>query len=314
MARKPRIHFPGAFYHVIARGNGRQDIFLEQADYHQYVNLLQEYKQRFHFTLYAYVLMTNHVHLLIEVDEVPLSRIMQNLQFRYTRKFNLKYNKDGHLFQGRYKAIVCDMDAYFLELTAYIHLNPVRAGMVDDPAKYQWSSYQEYVSLGKECLVAKDFVLSQFARRKAAARHAYEEFVAQHLNEGHREDFYLVKDQRFLGDDEFLDTIREKTAEKISLQNSIPLNKVVEITVATLGIPAQLLYSTSRGRQGAWGRSIVGYVANKLCGHQNKTIADHFGRDPSVFSKGINKVEQQINADKSFARLISKLEKKLTHV
>ncbi len=84
--------------------------------------------------------MPNHVHLLIEVFETPLSKLMQNLQFRYTRNFNIKYKKRSHLFQGRYKAILCEKDSYFLELSAYIHLNPVRAGLVEDPINYRWSS------------------------------------------------------------------------------------------------------------------------------------------------------------------------------
>ncbi|MEE9122545.1 MAG: transposase, partial [Syntrophobacteria bacterium] len=141
MARRPRVHFPGAFYHVIARGNRGQEIFLDKQDYQLYLSFLREYKERYQVLLYAYTLMPNHVHLLIEVSESPLSRLMQSLQFRYTRNFNIKYKKWGHLFQGRYKAILCQKDSYFLELSAYIHLNAVRAGLVKDPAEYQWSSY-----------------------------------------------------------------------------------------------------------------------------------------------------------------------------
>jgi len=101
MVRKPRIHFPGALYHVIARGNRRERIFRDEKDYKLYVNFLREYKDRYGFYLYAYTLLPNHVHLLIEVGQYPLSRLMQNLQFRYIRNFNIKYKKYGHLFQGR---------------------------------------------------------------------------------------------------------------------------------------------------------------------------------------------------------------------
>ena len=106
MARKPRIHFPGAFYHVIARGNQKQTIFLDKGDFRTYIAYLSEYKSKYSFHLYAYALMKNHLHLLVEVGETPLSKIMQVMQFRYTRYFNKRYEKVGHLFQGRYKAIL----------------------------------------------------------------------------------------------------------------------------------------------------------------------------------------------------------------
>ena len=105
MARKPRIQYPGAFYHVIARGNGGQKIFRDSQDYARYISFLREYKVRFGFLLYAYTLMPNHIHLLLEMKETPLSKVMQVLQFRYTRNFNIRYKKWGHLFQGRYKAL-----------------------------------------------------------------------------------------------------------------------------------------------------------------------------------------------------------------
>ena len=131
MARKPRVQFPSAFYHVIARGNQRQDIFLSDEDYKNYLGFAAHYHERYDFTLYAYVLMTNHLHMLIEIGKTNLSKIMQVLQFRYSRYFNDKYGKVGHLFQGRYKAILCQKDAYLLELVRYLHLNPVRARIKD---------------------------------------------------------------------------------------------------------------------------------------------------------------------------------------
>ena len=116
------------------------------------------------------------MHPLLEVSETPLSRLMQILQFRYTRNFNIKYKKWGHLFQGRYKAILCDKDSYFLELSAYIHLNPVRAGLIKEPHQYPWSSYRFYVSEAKNRLVDGDFLLAQFSNKKAAVKREYSRF------------------------------------------------------------------------------------------------------------------------------------------
>jgi len=141
MARRPRIHFPGALYHVITRGNRRQGIFLDEKDLEKFLAYIVDYKSRHSFRLYAYALMKNHLHLLVEVEETPLSRIMQSLLFRYTRYFNRRYGEVGHLFQGRYKAIVCDKDAYLLELVRYIHLNPVRAKIVKSPEDYGWTGH-----------------------------------------------------------------------------------------------------------------------------------------------------------------------------
>ena len=130
MARKPRIHLPDGLYHVIFRGNGGQDVFLTDADYRRFYLLLQEGTFRFGYRVHAFCLMTNHIHLALQVGEIPLSRSMQNLSFRYTRWLNWREQRTGHLFQGRYKAVLVDGDSYLLELVRYIHLNPVRAGMV----------------------------------------------------------------------------------------------------------------------------------------------------------------------------------------
>src|SRR5438132_10174385 len=134
MARRPRLFAPGLLYHVIARGNQRQPTFLTDADYYEaYLARLARYRRRYGVFLYAYCLMPNHVHLLAETSEAPLWRFMQGLQQSYTQRFNRVYGKVGHLFQGRYKAIVCDRDEYLMALIRYIHLNPLRAGLVEDP-------------------------------------------------------------------------------------------------------------------------------------------------------------------------------------
>jgi REP element-mobilizing transposase RayT len=122
MPRRPRVHFPGAVYHVILRGNDRGDIFFDDLDRFRFYLLLQEGVERFKSRVLAFCLMTNHVHLAIQVDQIPLSHIIQNLSFRYTRWINWRKHRVGHLFQGRYKAFLVDQDSYLLELIAYIHL------------------------------------------------------------------------------------------------------------------------------------------------------------------------------------------------
>lgn len=136
MARKPRIEFPGGLYHIITRGNRRERVFLDDTDYKRYLDLLSRYHKRYNFLLYAYVLMLNHTHLLIEQNETPISKITQGINQSYTQYFSKRYQKVGHLFQGRYKALLCDKDGYLLAIIRYIHLNPVRARIVKMPGDY----------------------------------------------------------------------------------------------------------------------------------------------------------------------------------
>jgi putative transposase len=130
MARRPRIFAPGLLYHVIARGNRREAVFLTQADYEAYLHQLAAYRTRYAVTLYAYCLMPNHVHLVVRTADAPLDRFMQGLQQSYTQAYNRRHGQVGHVFQGRYKALICGTDESLLTLVRYVHLNPVQAGLV----------------------------------------------------------------------------------------------------------------------------------------------------------------------------------------
>src|SRR3989339_920155 len=163
MARKPRIEVEGGFYHVIVRGNQRQKVFREEQDFLKYHEFLSDYKDRYEFWLHAYVLMETHVHLLWETGQVPLSKILQGVNQRFTMYFNWRHGTVGHLFEGRYKAILCDRDAYLLSLVRYLHYNPVRAGMVRQPEEYRWSSHRTYLGLNEDGLVDTGIVLGMFS-------------------------------------------------------------------------------------------------------------------------------------------------------
>ena len=145
MARPYRLQAEGCFYHITSRGDGHQAIYLSDKDRNKFLAYLVTAKERFKFYLHAYCLMSNHYHLFLETTQPNLSRIMQYINTAYTIYSNVKRNKSGHLFQGRFKSVLVEADSYFAELTRYIHLNPVRAGIVDSPEKYRWSSYQAYL-------------------------------------------------------------------------------------------------------------------------------------------------------------------------
>lgn len=203
MARRPRIQFPGALFHVISRGNQRQRIYRDDEDHRRFQTLLGEAVKRHAITLYAYVLMANHFHLLLEVGRVPLSKAMQSLLYRYTRHYNKRYHKIGHLFEGRYRAILCDRDSYLMELIRYLHLNPVRAGLINDPNRYRWSSHRDYLRGESETGLAVDRGLALWGSRRGQAMRAYRQFIRDGVTQGHRQEYYEVKEQRYLGDDGF---------------------------------------------------------------------------------------------------------------
>ena len=312
MARKPRVHFPGALYHVISRGNQRQDIFLDDTDRTVYLSYLSECKGRFSIELYAYALMRNHVHLLLEVHEKPLSRFMQSLLFRYARYFNKRYDKVGHLFQGRYRAILCDKDAYLLELVRYVHLNPIRAKIVSDLKRYLWTSHLSYLGRAKqEGLVEADFVLSQFGKKKSFARRKYLEFILEELDSGHQKKFYEVRDQRFLGEESFINRIEDERGGRERVVYDIPIEVIAKEVSKATGIALDRLYSLTYERGGAYGRGMVAYLARAEAGQMVKDIAEHFRRSPMRMSQAIIEFETRLRKDEPLRKMLNHLEEDL---
>lgn len=307
MGRKPRVHFPGALYHVIVRGNQRQATFRSDADRRRYLDLLNQYRTRYAFHLYAYVLMSNHVHLLLEVGETPLAKAMQGLQQSYTLYFNRKYKLVGHLFQGRYKDILCDRDAYLLELVRYIHLNPIRSKFVDTPGNYAWSSHRAYLSAGDNENVECDWILKQFSPQSNQARKLFEQFVLGGVGAGHREEFYAVKEQRYLGDDEFLDRVDRKINTEPSRPRRIVLAKIEAAVCRHFELPVNLLRSRSKERRGSFGRALVACVAQELGATALNQVAKRYDRDQVTLSLGLKALRQKIGQDPGLRRNLDNL-------
>lgn len=160
MARPLRINYPGAFYHVTSRGNERKNVFKSKRDREKFFEYLESATQRYDAVIHAFCLMDNHYHLLIETPSGNLPQIMRHINGAYTTYFNVKRARPGHLFQGRYKAILVEIDEYAKELSRYIHLNPIRAKMVKTPEEYEWSSYRFYIGETKPPKwLYRDFVL-----------------------------------------------------------------------------------------------------------------------------------------------------------
>lgn len=180
MARPLRIEFAGALYHITARGNARENIFVDDTDRENFLSLLLQTCQRHHWLCHAYCLMSNHYHLLIETQSATLSSGMKLLNGSYTQTFNRCHRRVGHVFQGRFKAILVERDAHLLELARYIVLNPVRAGMVRSANDWRWSSYRATAGLADAAeFLITDCVLGNFGRRRSTAQEAYRRFVAE---------------------------------------------------------------------------------------------------------------------------------------
>jgi REP element-mobilizing transposase RayT len=206
MARPLRIEFPGALYHVTARGNARQDIFLNDEDRQQFLGMLARVVSRFHLLLHAYCLMDNHFHLVVETLEGNLSKAMRQLNGVYTQAFNRRHGRVGHVLQGRFKAIIVDRDSYLLELCRYVVLNPVRAKAARKPDSYQWSSYRATAGLASAPpFLTVDWVLAQFGRQRAVAQRKYQAFVAEGIGQG--SPWEHLQGQVLLGSEQFVERL-----------------------------------------------------------------------------------------------------------
>jgi putative transposase len=177
MPRAPRIDIPGLVYHVTSRGNRQSDLFHDEEDRGRFLRFLSQARDEFPFQLHAYCLMTNHYHLLLQTIEDSLANTMQYFKSHYAIWFNRKYKHTGHLHQGRYHSIPVETDAYFTTVARYIHLNPVRAGMVARPEDYRWSNYERLIHGKADPLVDSRFLLDYFGRDVAIQRQKYRLFV-----------------------------------------------------------------------------------------------------------------------------------------
>ncbi|GAB2914920.1 REP-associated tyrosine transposase [Rheinheimera gaetbuli] len=202
MARPLRLEFPGALYHITSRGNERKDIYFDDTDFELFLLLLSKVCERYNWVVHSYCLMSNHYHLLVETPDANLSKGMRQLNGVFTQAINRKHNRVGHLFQGRYKAILVDKDAYLLELSRYIVLNPIRAKIVQQLEDWPWSNWHAFMGLRTSPRwLATDALLEMFSKQRETAREKYAVFVQQ----GNGLPVWdKLTNQVFLGSDKFV--------------------------------------------------------------------------------------------------------------
>lgn len=295
MARRPRIDAVGILYHVITRGNNRQALFRTDGDRERYLVILAEAQRRFLMRIYGYALMPNHVHLLLELTAGKLAKCLQVIQQRYAQYFNRKYRRVGHLYQGRYRAIVCERDRYLVALVRYLHLNPVRAGLVRDPAAYPWTSHRTYLGrAASPVAVTTTPILGTFSGDIIRARKAYARFVAEAVGTGHAQEFYAVQEQQILGSEQF--------AEQVSLprggfgrkarQRELELEELLERVSRVTQVPPALITGRKRTPDVYRARALLCYAAVTLAHVSIGRVASAIGRDPSNVTRAIAWVER----------------------
>ncbi len=304
MARPLRIEFENAFYHITSRGNERKLLFINEVDYKKFLNFLEQAALRYKPVVYSYGLMGNHYHLLLETSQPNLSRLMRDLNGAYTTYFNRRHKRNGHLFQGRFKAILVDKENYLLELSRYIHLNPVRAKIAKLPEEYKYSSIDYYFS-GKKApfWLNTEVILSQFGSNKTLAREEFRKFVYQGITNS-VDPFKGVHAKTFLGSADFVDKIKREylknqdispeIACSKTLRSSKTLSQIAEIVAKHYNIDLESL-RRKRGKVN-YAKKLFVYFSRKYTDSRLEQISSFLNNNVSeaAISKMFKRTEEEI--------------------
>jgi REP element-mobilizing transposase RayT len=316
MARQARAEVEGGLYHVITRGNNRRQIFNSPADYEKFRLLLAVQKTKLPFFLYAYCLMTNHVHLLLERQASAVGRIMHRVLTGYAQYYNRRYRRVGHLLQGRHKAILCQSERYLSELVRYIHLNPVRAGMVTVPEDYEYSSHRAYLGMEPAGIVDVDPVLRHFGARKEVARANYRKFVAAGIKQGHCEEFYAADEGRILGSEEFIDATIHRigetgranrgTKKKGLLVCKVELDRLVSAVEKVCRVAREDFCGPSKSRSAIMAKEMLTLIGLQM-GASMKVLSEIIGISPSALSRRHDAARQKLRDNVNTSKLASQI-------
>ena len=324
MARPLRVEYPGAFYHVINRGNNQEKIFKNDRDKEKFLEYLEKANERFSIIIHTYCLMNNHFHLLVETPEPNLSVAMQWINVSYATYFNRKHGRHGHLFQGRFKAILIDADEYLKHLSRYIHLNPVRAKMVSLPSKYQWSSYSALIGKLKAPPFHKtDWLLSNFGKSKKEARRNYQDFVEgmdlKTIENPHNQ----ITEGFILGDLDFVNWVKETFLSSRQDEKEIPqlkklkpkvkLDTVVEAVCEEFDCTNEQIIA--KGRKNNKAREMAIHIARDLSGMSCKDLGSYFGGvSGALITIMYNRVKKQAARKRQLKRRIEKIKKQIFNI
>lgn len=318
MSRPLRLEFPGAIWHVTSRGNERRDIVRDDDDRRCFVKLLAHVVRGRHWLLHAWVLMANHYHLLVETPEVGLSRGMKWLNQKYAERFNERYRRVGHLFQGRFKGILVEREGHLLELLRYIVLNPVRCGAVQFAGDYVWSNYRATAGLeAPPPWLEIGWTLQQFgAPNRVAAHDAYRRFVADGRGASYKP-WEAVVGQMYLGGAEFCERMqslvdeREASREHPRAQRTFvrpEIDVIASMVSGHFGIPLNLLRQKSRGHA----RKALVQLAVEDGGLTSRSIADWMGVSDCAASKMLCIGRQLYEGDRRYRERVDRIRRELS--
>ena len=310
MARPLRIEYSGAFYHVTSRGNEQKDIYKSKKDREQFLHYLKTATERYGAVIHTYCLMDNHYHLLLETPEGNLSQIMRHINGAYTTYFNVKRKRAGHLFQGRYKSILVEADEYAEELSRYIHLNPVRAGIVDKPEEFACSSYGSYIgkSQNLEWLQA-EFVLGYFDKKVESARRKYQQFVEDGIGRDGKNPFIETMASTLLGSPQFIKEITARYIEAKEASRDLPtVGKLIKgpSIEKIVGTVNRVLKGEEK-----LARQVSLYFCHRRSGLKLKDIGAYFRIGESGVSEASQRIACRSAENESLKRIVRNVEKEL---
>lgn len=293
LPRPPRLHVPGGYYHVYARGNGKQDIFFTSNDRLRWEQLLRDGLQRYNHLLHAYCWMTNHVHVAIQAGQEPLARFIGTLLSRYAKGFNRNMGRSGHLFERRYGAKLVKDDSYLLELVRYIHQNPIRAGIVTRVSDYKWCSHHVYSGMKRQSWITTDTVLSLFGRDVRSARQQYVAFI------GDKQPLSVVDEIEKSSSSDPGDREGNAWHHKV-LQCAVAtqfesLDELIDNVCRINNITEAELASPSRSRSNAKLRAEIAWAAMTSRLATVTQVAQRFGRSQPALSRTIGHLRKESN-------------------
>lgn len=310
MARPLRLNYAGGVYHVTARGNERKAVVRDDRDRARWVDTLAQVVDRYRVRCHAWVLMTNHYHVLLETPTPNLSLAIRHLNGVYTQAFNRRHRRVGHLVQGRFKAIVVEKEAHLLELCRYVVLNPVRAGLVPHPRRYAWSSYRATAGeAASPAWLTVDWIWQQFGARKGTAQQAYRAFVQGGLNEAEAP-WSRIVGQVYLGSEAFVGRMQAyapgRRDPEVPRRQREPVWRSAEAVLHRIArayrVPVDELGHPSRRPSEA--RQAALYGLRQEAGLGLRAIADRMGLSYSGVSRRVSAVRVRLATDRRFRRRV----------
>lgn len=304
MARPLRIEYPDAYYHVTSRGNEQKEIFKSRRDREKFLSYLESAAERYGAVIHVFCLMSNHYHLLLETPEGNLSQIMRHVNGAYTTYFNVKRKRSGHLFQGRYKAILIEADEYATELSRYIHLNPVKVGIVAKPEEYEWSSYRQYTGLtGAQAWLKTGFILGFFKNKDA-----YRQYVEDVIHQETANPLKGAIAGTILGSANFVKKVTRAWLGETKTDRNLPAAKKLSRPT-----PGEIIDMVSRQipKDEKLAKKVSIFFYHRFSGARLREVGERFGMSDAAVTQSSKRLRAACDHDAELRELLRKIGKRL---